>query len=133
MSGYKHIETAVAAFIAARYRSAAEIGAGENLHAASLLLRAGVDIICTDWNLPSGFMNVPYYRDDITAPDVSIYSGRECLYAIRPVEEMIDPMIRLAREINADLFVYHLGFEGYGPQKPVPGCRVPLHQYFSRN
>ena len=48
MGGYKHIERAVARFIAGRYRTVIEAGAGTNLHAASLLFRAGILIRCVD-------------------------------------------------------------------------------------
>ncbi len=132
MSGYKYIETSVASYIAGRHRHVAEIGAGNNLHAANLLFRAGIEVIVTDIIKPQGIITVPYYEDDVSNPDLSLYFGIECIYSIRPVEEMIPPMIKLAKKVNASLYVYHLGFEGYGPQNPVHGCAVPLHLYYSK-
>jgi uncharacterized UPF0146 family protein len=58
-----------------------------------------------------------------------LYEHCECIYAIRPVEEMIPSLIGLARRIKADLYIYHLGFEGTDRPAPVSGCEVPLHQY----
>jgi uncharacterized protein len=129
MSGYKHIETAIARYIAGRYRSTVETGAGLNLHAACLLYRAGILRRCTDIILPITPFIIPYEWDDITRPRLSLYSDCECIYAIRPVDEMIAPLIRVAEVVMADLLIYHLGFEGTDRPAPVPGCEVPLHLY----
>ncbi|MFH0967268.1 MAG: UPF0146 family protein [Methanobacteriota archaeon] len=129
MSGYKHIETAIAGFISGRYRSVAEIGTGYNTHAAELISRAGVNIFCTDLFIPSGIRIVPYVQCDVCTPDYFLFSGVESIFAIRPVEEMMDPLIHLATFINADLYVYHLGFEGYNYPHRIINCSVPLCQY----
>jgi uncharacterized protein len=128
MSGYKHIETSVAEYIAGRYRSAIEVGAGPNLHAAELLFRAGILKWCTDIVVPSTVF-VPYIYDDIFFPNAELYLGIECIYTIRPVEEMIPPLIRLTRMVGAELCVYHLGFEGTNRPAPIPDCNIPLHRY----
>ena len=129
MSGYKHIETAIARFIAGRYRSVIEAGAGANLHAATLLFRSGILIRCVDIIDPPLFSCIPYVKDDVSDPELRLYQGCDCIYAIRPVEEMIPPLIRLAQSVHADLIVYHLGFEGTNRPAPLPGCEVPLHMY----
>lgn len=132
MSGYKHIEMLIARYIAGHYRSVLEAGAGRNIHAARLIQRAGVKVICVDLTVPAGILPVPYFRCDIADPDCSLFSGIDCIYAIRPVEEMMEPMIHLARKIGADLIVYHLGFEGYSHPREVIDCGVPLSRYIIR-
>lgn len=129
MSGYKHIETVIARYIAGRYRSVIEIGAGSNLHAARLLFRAGILTRCSDISLPIGILSVPYVYDDVINPNLSFYSGSDCIYSIRPTEEMIPSLIRLANTVHSDLLIYHLGFEGTDRPAPVTGCDVPLHNY----
>jgi len=64
-------------------------------------------------------------------PSFDLYRDVECIYSIRPVEEMIPYLIALATRINADLCVYHLGFEGTDRPAPVKGSNVPLHLYVS--
>lgn len=119
-------------FIAGRYRSVAEIGAGSNLHAARLLFRSGVEIFCTDTSLPEGILTVPYFYDDIRAPNYALYQGKSCLYSIRPTEEMIEPLKKVAKRINADLYVYYLGFEGFSNPSPVPKTNISIHHLVSR-
>ena len=132
MSGYKHIETAIARFIAGRYRSVAEVGTGCNTHAAELIRRAGVDIFCVDIFIPTGTVIVPYFTCDVHKPDYSLFSDVESIFAIRPVEEMMSDLIDLATTLNVDLYVYHLGFEGYGNHHQIIDCGVSLCQYFIR-
>jgi uncharacterized UPF0146 family protein len=132
MNGYKYIETAVARFISGRYRIVAEIGAGSNMHAAELISRAGIEIFCVDICIPSGILLVPYIRYDVCTTDYHLFSDVECIYAIRPVEEMMASLIRLASAINADLYIYHLGFEGYSHPHRIIDCGVPLHRYITR-
>ncbi len=132
MSGYKHIETSLARFIAGRYHSALEIGTGRNTHAAELLLRAGVTIMCSDLTVPKDLIFVPYTRLDICTADPAQYHEYECIFAIRPIEEMMRSLIRFASEINVDLYVYHLGFEGYSyPHQIIPGD-IQLCRYVTR-
>ncbi|PWR75277.1 UPF0146 family protein [Methanospirillum stamsii] len=129
MSGYKHIETVIARYIAGRYNSVIETGAGSNLHAANLLFRAGVLIRCSDIVVPQLSLSIPYVYDDVFHPNLSYYSDSDCIYAIRPTEEMIPALIRLAKKVRTDLYIYHLGFEGTDCPAPVKGCEVPLHHY----
>jgi uncharacterized UPF0146 family protein len=132
MSGYKHIETTFARFIAGRYRSVVEAGAGENIHAARLIQRAGTKVTCIDLFVPPGILPVPYLICDVSDPDYSLFTGVDCIYSIRPVEEMMEPLIRLASAVNADLIVYHLGFEGYPYPRIVIDCGIPLSRYVTR-
>ncbi|NYT06785.1 MAG: hypothetical protein GKC05_00810 [Methanomicrobiales archaeon] len=129
MGAHKHIERTIGAWIASRYRSAAEIGVGSNTTAAGVIAAAGGNVICTDIRQPGGSSGVPIVIDDIFSPDMTLYDGIEVIYAIRPAEEMMPALIALARRLDCDLIVYHLGFEGYGNGGEIIDCGVTLHQY----
>ncbi len=128
MSGYKHIETLIARYIAGHYRSVLEIGTGQNTHVAELLQRAGVSVTCSDLKIPSGILVVPYMVLDIFTPE-EITPSVECILAIRPIEEMMAPLISFAEWCDTDLLVYHLGFEGYSHPHRIIDCGVPLCLY----
>ncbi len=129
MAGYKHIERCIGDYIAHRYTEPVEIGIGGNSEAACLIRDAGKRIRCTDIRAivpPDGVM---FVKDDIFNPVISWYSGADVLYAIRPAEEMIPPMIALAERLSCDLLVYHLGFESFGNGGEIIDCGVLLHRY----
>jgi uncharacterized UPF0146 family protein len=132
MGDYKHIETCAGNYIASHYTRAIEIGIGRNTIAAEIVSSRGALIRCTDvkvFELPAG---LPFSQDDIFSPDISLYTDAEVIYAIRPAPEMIPPLIELAKRINADLIVYHLGFESYENGGEIIDCGVLLHRYHSR-
>ena len=130
MGGYKHIERCIGTYIAAHYQDAVEIGVGKNTGVARILHEAGVSIRCTDIRQFSQPDWLPFTIDDVFEPDPDQYAGADLLYAIRPAEEMVPPLISLARRINCDLLVYHLGFESYGDGGERINCGVLLHRYF---
>jgi uncharacterized protein len=122
------IETAVGRYIAANYRSAVEVGFGGKTVAAEIVKAAGVPILCTDVHAYPG-CPVPAVVDDCVEPTLSLYSA-DVIYAIRPGTEIVPALIELASCVNADLIVYHLGFELYdngGERIDVKG--VMLHRY----
>ncbi|MCX6688983.1 MAG: UPF0146 family protein [Methanoregula sp.] len=130
MGGYKHIEKCVGTYIAAHYRNAVEIGIGRNTDAARIIHDAGPAIRCTDIH---PFPHPSWLRftvDDIFEPNVLLYTGADVLYAIRPAEEMVPPLIGLAARVNCDLLIYHLGFESYGDGGEQIDCGVILHRYY---
>ena len=129
MGAHKHIERCIGACIASRYRSAAEIGVGNNFIAAATIRNSGVRIFCTDIQMPRTAPDVPFFLDDVFSPDTSLYKEIEVLYSVRPGEEMMPALVRLARDLDIDLLVYHLGFEGYGRGGEIIDCRVTLHRY----
>jgi hypothetical protein len=132
MDGYKHIEHCVGAYIAKHYFHPVEIGVGKNPDAAQRVHDAGVSVRATDIHpclLPDW---LSFTRDDIFSPDLSCYAGADVLYAVRPAEEMIPPLIALAKMLDCDLVVYHLGFETYGNGGEIIDCGVPLHYYYRR-
>ncbi|MDD1673328.1 MAG: hypothetical protein LUP99_02850 [Methanomicrobiales archaeon] len=133
MRPYKRIERCIARYIAKKYRKVVEVGVGENFGTAEELVRSGCIVICTDVRISPYFppeLNVQ--KDDIFRPVRKIYEGADLLYAIRPGVEMVPPLISLAKQINADLLVYHLGDELFEGGGRVIECGVPLHQYYSR-
>ncbi len=130
MGSYKHIETCIGEYIAQHYTRAVEVGIGRNATAAQFLRGAGVHVRCTDirdMGLPAGLF---FLVDDIFSPEPGLYAGTEVIYAIRPAIEMIPPLLALARAINRDLLVYHLGFETYENGGERIDCGVLLHRYF---
>ena len=129
MVDYKHIETSIGNYIASNYTRAIEVGIGRNEEAAKIVSTAGVLIRCTDVKALGESGGLPFSQDDIFSPDDSLYIGAEVIYAIRPAPEMIPPLIELARRINADLIVYHLGFESYENGGEIIDCGVLLHRY----
>ena len=129
MGANKYIEQTIGAWIAARYRSAAEVGVGENDAAARAIVAAGGSVICTDIRQPRRALAAPVVIDDIFSPDPAVYKDVEVIYAIRPAVEMVPALIMLARRINCDLIVYHLGFETYGDGGEIIDCGVALHRY----
>jgi hypothetical protein len=133
MGTYKHIETCVGEYIARHYAVAVEVGIGHNTDAAEVLHDAGISIRSADIkDLPvPGWLT--FRKDDIFSPCLPFYAGAGVIYAIRPAIEMIPPLISLAREVNSDLLVYHLGFESYGNGGERIDCGVILHRYVTRS
>jgi hypothetical protein len=129
MDGHKHIERSIGAYIASHYRSAAEIGVGNNFETACFLCRKGMRIVCTDIRQPEMTFGIPFVIDDIFSPDYLLYQDVELIYAIRPGEEMVPALIDLSVRTTSDLIVYHLGFEGPGGGGDIIDCGVILHQY----
>ncbi|MEN6442383.1 MAG: UPF0146 family protein [Methanoregula sp.] len=130
MGGYKHIEKSIGAYIAAQYHDVVEVGIGQNTDAARVLFEAGAKIRATDVkNFPQPDW-LSFFVDDIFDPEFFRYSGADAIYAIRPAEEMIPPLIALAQRLDCDLVVYHLGFELFGNGGERIDCGVILHRYY---
>lgn len=132
MSGYKHIEEAIGTFIGMRYRRCVEVGYGGNLVAASIIQRRGGSILCVDRKPfpPAGTIRTAV--DDITDPDLRLYRGSDCIYAIRPGIEMMPDLIELAANVRSDLLIYHLGCEIYQDGGERIDCGVILHRYCAK-
>jgi uncharacterized protein len=133
MGAYKHIETCTGEFIASRYLRAVEVGVGNNTVAAETLAGKGVLIGCTDVREIQLPADLRFSMDDVFSPRLALYEGADVIYSIRPAIEMIPPLIDLAKEIDCDLVVYHLGFESYGNGGEVIDCGVLLHRYHKRS
>ena len=130
MGSYKHIETCIGEYLAKHYTNTVEVGIGKNTEAARILHDAGARVRCTDVRDISVPGWLCFTVDDVFSPVISLYEGADVIYAIRPAIEMIPPLLSLARTINCDLIVYHLGFESYGNGGEKIDCGVLLHRYF---
>ena len=133
MGSYKHIEHLIGGYIARNYSRAVEAGVGRNTVAAEIVHAAGALMRCTDIRQDMPETTVPISRDDLFEPDLSLYQGADVIYAIRPAAEMIPPLMEIAHAVNADLIVYHLGFELYGDGGERIDCGVILHRYVTRS
>jgi len=122
------IEKAVGRYIAANYHSAVEVGFGGKTVAAEIVQAAGIPVLCTDVHAYREGP-VPAVVDDCVEPTMSLYCA-DVIYAIRPGTEIVPALIDLATNVNADLIVYHLGFEVYenGGERIVTDG-VMLHRY----
>jgi len=132
MSGFKHIEEEISKHIIPRYHRVCEIGVGRNFHAAERIHGSGLEIFCTDIISFPDETPVPYIIDSIFSPTHSLYTGIDLIYAIRPHEEMITALISLARLVNCDLIVYHLGFERFFGAEIIADTAVPLFFYYKK-
>lgn len=132
MGGYKHIEKSIGAYVAGHYQHAVEIGVGQNTDAARVLFDAGVPVRATDVRNLSQPDWLTFFVDDVFDPDIARYNSADVLYAIRPAEEMVPPLIALAQRLDCDLIVYHLGFELFGNGGERIDCGVILHRYYRR-
>jgi uncharacterized UPF0146 family protein len=129
MRSYKRIERSIGEFISVRYRNAAEVGIGNTPEAARVLADAGALAVCTDIRPGICHPGIPVLVDDIFEPDISLYRGVDVLYAIRPGVEMVPPLIDLARRLDVDLLVYHLGCEIYENGGEIVEPSVLLRRY----
>jgi len=130
MGSYKHIETCIGEYIAKHYTRTVEVGIGKNTETACMLLDSGASVRCIDVMDVEVPERLCFALDDIFSPDISLYEGADLIYAIRPAIEMIPPLLSIARTINCDLIVYHLGFESYGNGGEKIECGVLLHRYY---
>jgi uncharacterized protein len=133
MDSYKHIENSIGRYIAGHYSRAVEIGIGRNTHAAEILKRAGVLLRSTDVKSLGLPLDLNFVQDDVFEPDLSLYGEADVIYSVRPAIEMVPPMIDIARAINCDLIICHLGFEVYGSGGETIDCGVVLHRYYRRS
>jgi uncharacterized UPF0146 family protein len=133
MGNYKHIEERFSRFIIENYSSATEIGVGRNFTVAVQIAGSGVTVRTSDLFSQQPPNEIPFLQDDVCAPDTAWYQGTELIYAVRPGIEMVPCIIALARLVNADCIIYHLGYEVYERGGRIIDCGVVLHQYHTRS
>lgn len=125
------IEIKIGNYVKDHYSSAVEVGFGGKTVAARILAESGIPILCTD--VHSYDAGVKSVVDDCVEPNLKLYEGVDVIYSIRPGVEIVPALIDLARKVNCDLLVYHLGFEIYmngGERIDLNG--VMLHRYVKR-
>jgi uncharacterized UPF0146 family protein len=130
MDEYKHIETCIGRYIAGNYSHAVEVGIGRNTEAAQIVSGTGKLLCSTDVKKMPVPEDLSFITDDVFSPDISLYREADVIYAIRPAIEMIPPLVGLAKTVNCDLIVYHLGFETWGNGGEKIDCGVVLHRYY---
>lgn len=106
-------------YIIANYKDASlivEVGVGGfPLVALTLKEHLNMDIIMTDIK--------PYHDevvvDDITNPNLDIYSGATLIYSIRPPEELQNHIKKVAESVGADLIIKPLSTEFINPDNSL--------------
>lgn len=127
------IERAVGNYIKDHYHSAVEVGFGGKTVAAEIVSAAGIPILCTDVHSYPECSSVSAVVDDCVEPRYDLYEGADVIYAIRPGVEIVSALIELAKRVNADLIIYHLGFEIYMSGGEVIEYEgVQLHRYVKK-
>ena len=100
-------------YIAARYKTAAEIGVGHFPDLAQALAQRGLSVFATDVR-PFWHDGLTFLGDDITEPDTTLYRHVDLLYALRPPPELVPYMRSLAKRLPADLIVKPLASDHVG-------------------
>ena len=110
-----------------------EIGIGSNTLCAEKLSGDGFSVRAADIreNLPiEESSGITFQSDDIFEPDLEFYKGADLIYSIRPGIEMVPSLIAIAKAVNCELIVYHLGCEIYGTGGEIIDTgNVILHRY----
>lgn len=132
MGEYKRIEQCIGRYIADHYHNIVEVGVGQNFTAAEIISLSGINVRCTDLKPQEPPADVLFFTDDVFFPDIGLYADADLIYSIRPAEEMMPALIALARRIDCDLIVYHLGFEGYKDRGEILDCGVIIHRYHKK-
>ncbi|MBM4140834.1 MAG: hypothetical protein FJ242_04980 [Nitrospira sp.] len=97
-------------YIAKNYRNAVEIGIGHFPDVAFALLRKGIKVFATDVKAYQ-HRGLKVIVDDVTIPDISLYTEIDLLYSLRPPPELVPYMEQLARMLSVDLIVKPLASE----------------------
>ena len=64
-------------------------------------------------------------KDDITNPNLELYKDVDIIYSIRPPSELQPHLVKLARQINAQLIIKPLT----GEDLNTPGANMQLKNY----
>ena len=108
-------------YIALEYRCAAEVGVGHFPDVALALAKRGLHVFATDIK-PFLHNGLKVIVDDVAEPDLSLYTGLDLIYSLRPPPELVPYMNRLARTLSADLIVKPMSSEYPGGQLTRHGC-----------
>jgi hypothetical protein len=121
---------AIANYIAENYSTAGkivEVGVGRVPDVAIELQRLlpACEVIVTDVaEAPALPEQVKFVRDDITRPNLRIYEGAALIHAVRPPPELQPHLLKVAREVGADLLIKSLG----GENMALRGGKLVNHQ-----
>ena len=93
----------------ARYDRLVEVGIGARSDVARALAERGTRVTATDVHHRPVPTAVEFVRDDVTAPDESVYADADALYALNLPPELHGPTWALARRHGADFLFTTLG------------------------
>ena len=102
----------IAEYISKHYKGMlVEVGIGYNWDVALMLKGLGFDVVATD--LKEIPIDLEFYVDDITKPNIEIYRDASLIYSIRPPPEIVPYILKVARSVKADVIVRPFGNEFY--------------------
>jgi hypothetical protein len=99
-----------------------EVGVGSMPHVA-LALKDSLDVVVTDIN-EQEYAGVRFCRDDIFAPDMSIYMKATLIYSIRPPIDMQEAIAKIAKKVGADMLIRPFGNENAGLEWIYRSCTL---------
>ncbi|CAI48477.1 UPF0146 family protein [Natronomonas pharaonis DSM 2160] len=91
------------------YDALVEVGVGNRPTVAAALDERGCRVTATDVDTCAVPGTVRFVRDDVTDPDVSVYSGAGAVYALNCPPELQRPLVSLASRVDADCLFTTLG------------------------
>ncbi len=99
-----------------------EVGVG-SMPQVALELKDTMEVIVTDIN-EQDYAGVRFCRDDIFAPDMSIFSNATLIYSIRPPIDIQEAMARTAKKAGSDLLIRPFGNEKADLDRISSSCRL---------
>ena len=97
MGGYKHIEKCIGAYVAAHVSPSSRDRHWTEHGCRPVHSRCGHQYTGNRYPyLPAARLADLFLRRYLFAPDLSCYAGADVIYAVRPAEEMIPPLVALA-------------------------------------
>ncbi|ELZ11606.1 hypothetical protein C479_07076 [Halovivax asiaticus JCM 14624] len=110
------------------YERVVEVGIGRRTEVAASLAERGVAVTATDVYDRSVPADVDFVRDDVLAPDLTVYDGAGAIYALNLPPELHRPVAEVATDAGADFLFTTLG--GDRPQLPVARESLPVGTLF---
>ena len=101
-----------------RLTRAVEVGVGRRREVLEALRSLGVEVTAVDVVPMRGVV-----VDDVLEPELSVYSGAELIYSLRPPPELYPHLIKLAERVGASLVIVPMSTD------PAPtGMRLVNHR-----
>ena len=91
------------------YDGLVEVGVGERPDVAAGLAERGCHVTATDIHDRAVPDSVDFVRDDITAPEPTVYGGADAIYALNCPPELQGPLAAVAETVGADCLFTTLG------------------------
>jgi len=107
----------------AEYDTLVEVGVGRRWDVARTLVNRGCTVTATDIVDRTPPASVAFARDDITAPDRSVYADADAVYALRCPPELHRSLVCLGRSVDAAVRFTTLGTDP--PAVPVDPIALP--------